>query len=149
MIFQPILFGLIGTEIRVSELDPQTVGYGLAVLAIGLTIRIIVSYLAVMGGDLSLKERIFVALAWLPKATVQAALGPVALDTLKHSDLDDSSEEFLTRKNLGLQVLTIAVLVILITAPIGSVAITLTGPRLLNKKNDNTEENTNKDEIEA
>ena len=147
MIFQPILFGLIGTEIRVSELDPETVGYGLAVLAIGLTIRIIVSYLAVLGGDLSMKERIFVALAWLPKATVQAALGPVALDSLYNSDLEESSELFQTRKNLGLQVLTIAVLVILITAPIGSVAITLTGPRLLNKK-DNTEDNTNKD-VEA
>ena len=38
----------------------------------GLVIRLMVSQLAVLGGDLSLKERLFVALAWLPKATVQA-----------------------------------------------------------------------------
>lgn len=126
-----------------DELDAKTVGYGLAVLAIGITIRIIFSYVAVLGGDLTMKERIFVALAWLPKATVQAALGPVALDSLYNSDLDPESELYQTRNTLGLQVLTIAVLVILITAPIGSVAITLMGPRLLNKKE--TSEETNKE----
>ena len=133
VIFQPILFGLIGTEIQVSELEPSTVGLGVAVLAIGLSIRVGASYLAVLGGELTLKERIFVAFAWLPKATVQAALGPVALDNLNSSDLDPSSEDFQERKALGLKVLTIAVLVILITAPIGSIAITLAGPRLLKK----------------
>ena len=39
VIFQPILFGLIGTEIQVSELDPNTVGLGIALLVIGLSIR--------------------------------------------------------------------------------------------------------------
>lgn len=133
LIFQPILFGLIGTEIQVNELDSNTVGLGIAVLAIGLTIRLISSYLAVLGGDLTLKEQIFVALAWLPKATVQAALGPVALDNLYSSELDEESELFQMRRELGHKVLTIAVLVILITAPLGSIAITLTGPRLLKK----------------
>ena len=116
-----------------SELESETVGLGIAVLIIGLSIRVVVSFLAVLGGDLTLKERIFVALAWLPKATVQAALGPVALDSLYNSDLDETSELYQERKALGLKVLTIAVLVILITAPIGAIAITLTGPRLLNK----------------
>ena len=32
------------------------------------------SFLVVMGGNLNLKERIFIALAWLPKATVQVNL---------------------------------------------------------------------------
>ena len=146
MIFQPILFGLIGTEIRVQELEPSTVGLGIAVLAIGLSIRVIVSYLSVCGGDLNLKERIFVALAWLPKATVQAALGPVALDSLYNSDLDQDSELYKTRKELGLKVLTIAVLVILITAPIGSIAITLTGPRLLNKTTNDKEAKKTEDQ---
>ena len=132
---------------KVSELDSKTVGFGLAVLAIGLTIRIMVSYLAVLGGDLSVKERIFVALAWLPKATVQAALGPVALDTLRNSDSDTNSEQYEMREKLGLKVLTIAVLVILITAPIGSVAITLAGPRLLNKQDTEAgEDATDKEE---
>ena len=121
-------------------MEPQTVGLGIAVLIIGLSIRVVVSYLSVLGGDLNLKERLFVALAWLPKATVQAALGPVALDNLKDSDLDKNSDLYKEREDLGLKVLTIAVLVILITAPIGSIAITLAGPRLL-KKSDSNENN--------
>ena len=130
--------------LQVSELDPDTVGLGILVLVIGLVVRIIISYLAVWWGDLTLKERIFVALAWLPKATVQAALGPVALDTLYSSSLDHDDDLFKARRELGLKVLTIAVLVILITAPIGSIAITLAGPRLLTK--DDKKEDTSPEE---
>ena len=49
----------------------DTVGWGLVTLVIGLSCRVFVSFFAVMGGNLTLKERLFVALAWLPKATVQ------------------------------------------------------------------------------
>ena len=44
-----------------------------------MSARIIAAYGAVSGGKNNLKEKLFVSLAWLPKATVQAALGPVAL----------------------------------------------------------------------
>jgi hypothetical protein len=37
----------------------------------------------VSSNNFSIKERFFVALAWLPKATVQAAIGPLALDNAK------------------------------------------------------------------
>ena len=46
-------------------------GLGIATLLIGLTVRIAISMLAVTGAKLNLKEKIFVAIAWLPKATVQ------------------------------------------------------------------------------
>ena len=126
----------------------------------GLVIRLMVSQLAVLGGDLSLKERIFVALAWLPKATVQAAIGPIALDKAKqllasaYPELDCSTVSdsdmviFNTRMTRGEELtirpetvcawleygnilLTVAVAVIIITAPIGAVAILVSGPRLL------------------
>ena len=57
----------------------STVGWGTLVLLSGLSSRTIAAYLAVSGGANNSKEKIFVSLAWLPKATVQAALGPVAL----------------------------------------------------------------------
>ena len=126
-------------------------------------VRLIVSQLAVLGGDLSLKERLFVALAWLPKATVQAAIGPIALDKAKHllassyPSLDCSTvtvsdsvammaanttmgedmvsaiapETVCAWLEFGNIVLTVAVTVIIITAPIGAVAIMMSGPRLL------------------
>jgi len=73
IIFQPILFGLIGTEIKLSALKAETVAGGVAVLAIGLVLRLIASFLTVAGGNLALRERLFVSLAWLPKATVQVS----------------------------------------------------------------------------
>ncbi|KAL7641363.1 UNVERIFIED_CONTAM: hypothetical protein RMT77_008502 [Armadillidium vulgare] len=134
ILLQPMLFGLIGTEIRVGDLHPATVGWGVVTLIIGLTLRVIVSFFAVLGGGLTLKERCFVTLAWLPKATVQAAIGSTALDYAREL-FGPSSPEVL----LGTKVLTIAVLVILITAPVGAVAIMLSASRLLKKKVQNEE----------
>jgi len=175
VVLQPLLFGLIGTEIQVTALDGGTVGWGVVVLCCGLVIRMIVSYGAVMMGDLNLKERIFVALAWLPKATVQAAIGPLALDKAKKAlasqfpgqdcnpvmvDIKEPLPGTTLVRDIvngtmvqgysgdggnllvslcdmvtyGDMVLTIAVLVILITAPIGAVAIMTGGPKLLEKK---------------
>ena len=91
------------------------------------------SYLAVGCGDLTPKERVFVALAWLPKATVQAAVGGQALDEAKVLVPKDgiSLEDIEHYQDLGLKVLTIAVLAILITAPIGAIAIKLSAPSFL------------------
>ena len=46
-------------------------GLGIAVLLIGLLLRLIASFLAVFGTDFTWKERFFIPIAWLPKATVQ------------------------------------------------------------------------------
>ncbi|XP_072315455.1 sodium/hydrogen exchanger 9B2 [Eucyclogobius newberryi] len=123
-VFQPLLFGLIGTEITVSTLNPSTVGLGVACLFIGLSIRVLVTFLLVHFGGFSLKEKLFIAVAWLPKATVQAAIGSKALDMAR-----EDGDEVLVK--YGLDVLTLAVLAILITAPIGALGIGLSGPRLL------------------
>ncbi len=60
---------------QVDKIDPKTLGYGLLVLTLALVLRMIGTYFAVSCGNLNLKEKIFMAFAWLPKATVQAALG--------------------------------------------------------------------------
>ncbi|XP_035283537.1 sodium/hydrogen exchanger 9B2 [Anguilla anguilla] len=128
-IFQPLLFGLIGAEITVSTLDPSTVWLGLAALGIGLVVRILFTYCMVLFAGFNLKEKIFIALAWLPKATVQAAIGSTALD-MARSKGDPVLEKY------GMTVLTVAVLAILVTAPIGALGIGLAGPRLLQKHKD-------------
>lgn len=48
-------------------------GMGIATLVISLVIRLITTYLGLLGNDLNLKERLFIAIAWLPKATVQVS----------------------------------------------------------------------------
>ncbi|XP_071508916.1 sodium/hydrogen exchanger 9B2-like [Diadema antillarum] len=127
ILFEPLLFGLIGAEVAISYLDPATVGLGLVTLLIGLFVRMVISGLAVTRAGLTLKEKCFISLAWLPKATVQAAIGSVALDTARERG---AGEEFET---YGIQLLTVAVLSILITAPLGAIAISLTGPLLLRR----------------
>lgn len=73
-----------------------------------------------------MKEKVFIALAWMPKATVQAAIGSSALDMAR---LRNDTE----LQKYGMKVLTVAVLAILLTAPVGALLIGLAGPHLLQK----------------
>merc|ERR1719183_1045656 len=82
IILEPVIFALIGTEIQVHKIDFAVLGYSLIVLVGALVIRMIGTYFAVTCGTLTTKEKIFMAFAWLPKATVQAALGPIFLDNV-------------------------------------------------------------------
>lgn len=62
----------------------------------------------------------------MAKATVQAALGPVMLKRIT----DDSSDE---EKHYADIILMVCILSIVVTAPIGAILISITGPRLLTK----------------
>lgn len=68
--------------------------------------------------NLSMKERLFCMLAYIPKATVQAAIGGVPLAM---------------GLSCGEIVLTVAVLSIIITAPLGAFLVDITYKRLLKK----------------
>ena len=69
-LFQPVLFGLIGAEVVFERIKAETVGLAIAVLAIGLVVRMAFTMLAVTGSGLNWKEKLFTAIAWVPKATV-------------------------------------------------------------------------------
>ncbi|KAM6156490.1 LOW QUALITY PROTEIN: sodium/hydrogen exchanger 9B2-like [Erethizon dorsatum] len=124
-IFQPLLFGLIGAEVSVVSLRPDTVGFCVATLGTAVLI-ILTTFLMVCFAGFNIKEKLFISFAWLPKATVQAAVGSVALD-MARSHGEEQLEHY------GMDVLTVAFLAILITAPIGSLLIGLLGPRFLQK----------------
>lgn len=127
-VIQITLFGLIGAEIDLLEMDVKVVMAGAVVLLCGLTFRITACAIALIGAKLNMKEVLFVNLAWLPKATVQAALAPVALNLVNKLNMEDTPEH-----TYATSILTIAVLSILITAPLGSIGITWGGTRLLHK----------------
>lgn len=122
------LFGLIGAEIDLYKMDVNVIVIGFVVLCCGLVFRISACVIALIGSKLTFKEVIFVNLAWLPKATVQAALAPVALNLVNKLDMQATPEH-----GYATSILTIAVLSILITAPLGSIGITVGGTRLLHK----------------
>ena len=121
---QPLLFGAIGTELNFHRMAPAVAGRALLVVGVGLLVRIPAAYLAVHFDDrLKFREKAFVALAWLPKATVQAALASVPAEVV-----DD--------RRRGEAILTTAVLAILATAPLGSLFIQRFGPRWLEREDD-------------
>ncbi|RZC36988.1 mitochondrial sodium/hydrogen exchanger 9B2, partial [Asbolus verrucosus] len=124
MIFEPILFSITGAQIKLNELDGNIVSIGIGILIAAAIIRIIVTILLGIGCKLNLKEKIFVSLSWMSKATVQAALGPITLGVVK----DKMPEHDYAEK-----ILMICVLSIILTAPTGAIIMTLGGPRLLTK----------------
>ncbi len=125
---QPMLFGLIGAAVALSAIESDYIGLGLVIIALGLTVRLAVTYFSADTNRFTTNERLFLAVAWVPKATVQAAVGALALDLAREYNSGPQFESY------GVQVVTIAVLAIIITAPVGAVAIASTGPRWLDRR---------------
>lgn len=113
------LFAFVGMAI-----NPTLVGeffwIGLGILSISLTIRSLGVLISLIGTDLSFKERVFCIIAYLPKATVQSAKAAIPLQ------MGVAGGEIMQ---------AIAILSVLITAPIGAIGIKLTSDRLLHTEN--------------
>ena len=110
-----VLFVLVGASVDIGY--ALSAGAGTVILIFGvLTFRIAGVFVCLTDTNLNMKERLFCMLAYTPKATVQAAIGSVPLAM---------------GLSCGSIVLTVAVLAILITAPLGAFMIDLTYKKLL------------------
>lgn len=113
-----ILFVLVGAAVDIRYTLQAGAGAVLMIVT-GLAFRCVGVWLCMLGTDLGRKERLYCVIAYLPKATVQAAIGSIPLA-------------------LGLPcgniVLSIAVLSILITAPLGAIGMDLSYRKLLTGK---------------
>ena len=92
-----------------------------------MTARVIAVFFAVQGNKLNIKETLFIMVAWVPKATVQAAIGATALDQAVRSGTEEE-------RSFGQTVLTISLFEIMIFGPIGALSIGLLGPHLLTQE---------------
>lgn len=113
-----ILFVLVGAAVDVR----YTLAAGVpavAMILLALVFRAAGVCLCMAGTALNRKERLFCVIAYLPKATVQAAIGSVPLAM---------------GLPCGQIVLSVAVLAILITAPLGAIGMDATYKRLLEKQ---------------
>lgn len=79
MFCQPLLFSTVGAAVLFNKLEPSMILKGLAVILIGVTARWGSTFLVGFEKKYNNKERVFMAFAWIPKATVQAALGGMCL----------------------------------------------------------------------
>lgn len=113
-----ILFVLVGAAVDIRYTLEAGLG-AVFMIFVALIFRSVGVYLCLIGTELNLKEKIFCIISYLPKATVQAAIGSVPL-------------------SLGLPcgniVLSVAVLSIIITAPLGALGMDITYQHLLEKE---------------
>ena len=112
-----LLFILIGSEVNIHVAFEAGLK-GILLIAIGLIARTIGVMISTHGSNLNFKERIFCAISYIPKATVQAAIGAVPLS------LGIPSGEL---------ILAVAVLSIIITAPLGLIGIRWGSKHLLDQ----------------
>lgn len=90
----------------------------------------VISYLSILKSGMSRNEMVFLAMSWIPKATVQGALSSSLLDSLVDA-LNPAHPRYAEFLGYGRAALTVAVLSIFITAPIGLLVINLLGPKML------------------
>jgi NhaP-type Na+/H+ or K+/H+ antiporter len=114
-----LLFVLVGAQVNISVAFASG-SIGIVIIFIGLIGRSIGVIISLIGTNLNVKERIFCVISYVPKATVQAAMGALPLSLgVTSGDL----------------ILAISVLSILITAPIGAIGIKVSSKSLLQVQN--------------
>lgn len=112
-----MLFVLVGATVDLKY--ATSAGLSAIILIFGILIfRVLGVYISLIGANFNIKEKAFCMIAYMPKATVQAAIGGIPLAMGLSS---------------GNIILTVAVLSILITAPLGALGIDLTYKKLLLK----------------
>ena len=110
-----LLFALVGAQVNVPVALKAGLA-GAAVIFIGLAARSVGTYISLFGTNLTRQEKIFAVISYLPKATVQAAIGAAPLAAGVEG---------------GEVILAVAVLSILLTAPLGAIGIRLYGEKVL------------------
>jgi NhaP-type Na+/H+ or K+/H+ antiporter len=110
-----LLFVLVGAQVNIHVAWKAGLA-GTLVIVVGLFFRSIGTYISILRTPLDWRERLFCVVAYIPKATVQAAIGAVPLAAGVAS---------------GEIILAIAVLSILLTAPLGAIGIVVLGEKIL------------------
>ncbi len=110
-----MLFVLVGASVDISYLEHAGLS-ALALILIALVFRCLGVFISLLKTPLTAKERLFCTIAYSPKATVQAAIGGIPLAA---------------GVGAGNIILTVAVLAILVTAPIGAIGIEWSHQKLL------------------
>ncbi len=113
-----MLFVLVGATVNIRYALGASIPAILLIITV-LIFRMAGVFLCLVGTSLSYRERLFCMIAYCPKATVQAAIGSIPLSMGLPS---------------GNIILTVAVLSILITAPLGAFAIDISYKKLLKKE---------------
>ena len=110
-----LLFFLVGCQVNIHVAWKAGLT-GALIIFVGLIFRSVGTYISLYKTDFTIKEKIFCIIAYIPKATVQAAIGAIPLAS---------------GVACGELILAVAVLSILLTAPLGAIGIKISGEKFL------------------
>ena len=110
-----LLFVLVGAQVDIRIAWEAGLA-GTAIILVGLLFRGVGTWISLTGTDLTPAEKLFAVVSYIPKATVQAAIGALPLAAGVAG---------------GEVILAVAVLSIVITAPLGAMGIKVLGERIL------------------
>lgn len=116
-----VLFTMVGAQVNL-EVAFEAGMAGAVLIILGLVARSIGTYGCLLGSELNVSERMFVVISYLPKATVQAAIGGAHLAAMALAGMGTAPGEV---------ILAVAVLSIVLTAPLGAWAISAVGEKVL------------------
>jgi NhaP-type Na+/H+ or K+/H+ antiporter len=116
-----ILFSMVGAQVNFAA--ARDAGFrGILLIVLALIARSIGTWICTIGARFTAKEKLFIVISYLPKATVQAAIGSAPLAAMSAAGLSTVPGEM---------ILAVAVMSIVITAPTGAFAIAWAGKALL------------------
>ncbi len=116
-----ILFAMVGAQVNFQA--AASAGFkGALLIIIALVARSVGTYLCTFGAGFTWREKLFIVISYLPKATVQAAIGSAPLMVMASRGMPTAPGEI---------ILAVAVMSIVLTAPLGAWAISWAGGALL------------------
>jgi len=116
-----ILFSMVGAQVNFRAASEAGLG-GAALILLALVARSVGTWLCTLGAGFTTGEKLFVVISYLPKATVQAAIGSAPLAAMAAAGMPIAPGE---------TILAVAIMSILLTAPAGAFAIAWAGRHLL------------------
>lgn len=147
---QPLLFGLVGTQVVFSKIPREAVPRALAAIFAGWAARMPATFLSVSFSHLNTREKLFVVLNWLPKATVQAALAAAPLERVEaEMGAPEAGAAAAEYTKFGEDALVTILLSVLICGPLGVALVALLGPMLVKPDGEEEEGGAGKGKLEA
>lgn len=140
ILVQPLLFGAIGIEIDFRLIQGSLIWKTVIILALGMICtRLPTAYFVLFRAGLTWREHMFMACSWIPKATIQGALGSAPL-MLIQSRLRGTAK-YAQYEVWGNDILHATAFSIIISAPVGLLVIALLGPVWLKQEDDTNQTN--------
>lgn len=96
---QPFLFGTIGAALHFTQVSPKVVGSSFILIFSGQFFRFIGAFISSSQKKHTIKERLFMAMSWIPKSTVPATLG-----TMIYTESLPMGPKYAELQNYGLQI---------------------------------------------